>query len=221
MTASTLGSSPNCSSTCAGAPKPRDWRVLVLYPDLAVERIPRGYELPVSLPLIHRLDLSALDGQDRTTPGWELLRLIVDETPNALNRARRLLRTPATGSHDPALINFIETILVYKLPRSTREEIQTMLGITDIDLKQTRFYQDVHAEGKEEGKLEGKLEGNLEGRSTEAASLLMRLTQVRFGDVPAAIQDIIADAELEQLEHWLERLVTAPSLAAIFTDSAH
>ena len=96
-----------------------------------------------------------------------------------------------------------------------------MLGITDIDLKQTRFYQDVHAEGKEEGKLEGKLEGNLEGRSTEAASLLMRLTQVRFGDVPAAIQDIIADAELEQLEHWLERLVTAPSLAAIFTDSAH
>ena len=191
------------------APKPRDWRVLVLYPDLAVERIPRGYELPVSLPLIHRLDLSALDGQDRATPGWELLRLIVDETPNALDRARRLLRTPATGPHDPALINFIETILVYKLPRSTREEIQAMLGITDIDLKQTQFYQDVHAEG------------TLEGRRTEAATLLMRLAQVRFGDVPAAIQATIADAELEQLEHWLERLVTAPSVAAIFTDSAH
>ena len=123
------------------APKPRDWRVLVLYPDLAVERIPRGYEMPVSLPLIHRLDLSALDVQDRSTPGWELLRLIVDETPNALDRARRLLHTPATGPHDPALINFIETILVYKLPRSTREKIQAMLGITDIDPKETRFYQ--------------------------------------------------------------------------------
>ena len=84
-----------------------------------------------------------------------------------------------------------------------------MLGITDIDLKQTRFYQDVLAEG------------TLEGRRTEAATLLMRLAQVRFGDVPAAIQAAIADAELEQLEHWLERLVIAPSLAAIFTDTAH
>lgn len=50
---------------------------------------------------------------------------------------------------------------------------------------------------------------------------MMRLAQVRFGGVSAGIQAAIADAELEQFEHWLERLVTAPSLAAIFNDSAH
>ena len=96
-----------------------------------------------------------------------------------------------------------------------------MLGITDIDLKQTRFYQDVLAEGRQEGHQEGKAESQLEGRRTEAATLLLRLAQIRFGDVSAAIQAAIAVAELEQLEHWLERLVTVPSLAAIFTDSAH
>jgi predicted transposase YdaD len=38
-------------------------------------------------------------------------------------------------------LNFIETILVYKLPHLTREEIKQMIGIQDIDLRQTRFYQ--------------------------------------------------------------------------------
>ena len=192
-------------------PRPRDWRVLVLYPDPRVERIPTGYRHLVNLPQVQRVDLSALSGQDRPTPGWDLLRLIVDDSAAVARAARLIHGRPA--KLEPDLINFIETILVYKLPRSSREEIQTMLGITDIDLKETRFYQDVHAEWKQEGKLEG--------RRTEAATLLIRLARIRFGDVPANLQATIADAELEQLEHWLERLVTAPSLAAIFTGNRH
>ncbi len=211
------------------APKPRDWRVLVLYPDLAVERIPRGYELPVSLPLIHRLDLSALDGQDRATPGWELLRLIVDETPNALDRARRLLRTPATGPHDPALINFIETILVYKLPRSTREEIQAMLGITDIDLKQTQFYKDVFAEGErlgeqrgeQRGEQLGEQRGEQRGRQQEAASLLRRQLTRRFGPLPDWAEQRLQTAPLAELESWAERVLDATTLEAVWTETGH
>jgi predicted transposase/invertase (TIGR01784 family) len=49
-----------------------------------------------------------------------------------------------------------ETILIYKLPRLSREEMGKMFGLSE--LKQTRFYQEVFAEGKEEGKEEGKLE---------------------------------------------------------------
>ena len=40
-------------------------------------------------------------------------------------------------------VDFIETILVYKLPKLSREEIKEMIGLQDIELKQTRFYQDV------------------------------------------------------------------------------
>ncbi|MDB9316032.1 DUF2887 domain-containing protein, partial [Spirulina sp. CS-785/01] len=51
------------------------------------------------------------------------------------------------------IIDLIETIVVYKLPQASREEIAEMLGLTD--LKQTRFYQEAFAEGREEGREEG------------------------------------------------------------------
>lgn len=45
-------------------------------------------------------------------------------------------------------LDWVETILVYKLPRLSREEIQSMLGLSDVELKQTRFYQEALAEGR-------------------------------------------------------------------------
>ncbi|MFM2006161.1 MAG: hypothetical protein RLZZ09_1816, partial [Pseudomonadota bacterium] len=68
---------------------------------------------------------------------------------------------------------------------------------------------------------EGKAEGKLEGRRTEAAEIFKRLAQLRFGELPVDIQATIAAADTSQLEEWLERLLTAPNLAAIFTDSGH
>jgi predicted transposase/invertase (TIGR01784 family) len=53
-------------------------------------------------------------------------------------------------------VRLIETISIYKLPRLSQEEIGKMFGLNE--LKQTRFYQDVFAEGIQEGKQEGKLE---------------------------------------------------------------
>ena len=47
----------------------------------------------------------------------------------------------------------METLLVYKLPRLSWEEIRTMLDIFNVDLKQTRFYQEVFAEGVAEGRV--------------------------------------------------------------------
>jgi predicted transposase/invertase (TIGR01784 family) len=55
-----------------------------------------------------------------------------------------------------ALVDLIETILVYKFPNRTKEEIIAMLG-TD-DLKKTRFYKDVFAEGREQGREQGREE---------------------------------------------------------------
>jgi len=50
----------------------------------------------------------------------------------------------------------IETIIVYKFPQKSREEIEQMFGFSE--LKQTKVYQEGKLEGKVEGKLEGKLE---------------------------------------------------------------
>ncbi|MFO1370864.1 MAG: hypothetical protein U1F42_00110 [Candidatus Competibacteraceae bacterium] len=46
-----------------------------------------------------------------------------------------------------ALVDWVEIKLVYKLPRLSREEIRRMLDIFNVELKQTRFYQEVFAEG--------------------------------------------------------------------------
>jgi predicted transposase/invertase (TIGR01784 family) len=63
------------------------------------------------------------------------------------------------------LIELIETVIIYKLPRLTREEIRTMLQIQDI--RESRVYQDALQEGIEKG-LEKGLEKGFEKGTTNA-----------------------------------------------------
>ena len=42
-------------------------------------------------------------------------------------------------------------MLAHKPPRLSREEIRKILYIFNVELKQTRFYQEVFTEGLEEG----------------------------------------------------------------------
>ena len=79
--------------------------------------------------------------------------------------------------------------MVYKLPRLSREEIQEMLGFTDVDLKQTRFYQDVHGEGREE----------------EAVVLVLRLLNRRFGELDSNLVEQIQSLGVSELEALAER----------------
>jgi DNA-binding transcriptional MerR regulator len=58
------------------------------------------------------------------------------------------------------LINLIETIIVYKLPQKSREEIAAMLNLSE--LRQTRFYHEVKQEGLEEGLEQGQRQAKLE-----------------------------------------------------------
>ena len=49
--------------------------------------------------------------------------------------------------HD--LLELIETVIIYKLARFTREEIQVMLQVHDI--RETRVYQEALEEGEKKG----------------------------------------------------------------------
>jgi predicted transposase/invertase (TIGR01784 family) len=51
-----------------------------------------------------------------------------------------------------ALVELIETVIIYKLPRLTREEIQAMLQLHDI--RESKVYQEAHQEGREKGAAE-------------------------------------------------------------------
>jgi len=85
-------------------------------------------------------------------------------------------------SRQQDIIELIESIVVYKFPQLSRQEIAAMLGVED--LKQTRFYQEVFAEGKQEGIQQGKQEGKLEAVSRMLASGVDVETIAQWLDLP-------------------------------------
>jgi predicted transposase/invertase (TIGR01784 family) len=75
-------------------------------------------------------------------------------------------------------IDLIETIIVYKLPQKTREEIEAMLGLHSI--KETKVYQEAFDEGIQLGKQEGKQEGEQIGEKRAKISLIPTLINEGF-----------------------------------------
>ena len=69
----------------------------------------------------------------------------------------------------------------------------------------------------EGGIKEGVDLGRVEGRTEAKAEDLTRLLQRRFnGDLTSKIQQRITDASIEELDAWLDRIIDAPSLEAVF-----
>ena len=82
-----------------------------------------------------------------------------------------------------------------------------MLHLPEVELKQTRFYQDVFAEGRVEGRAEGHAEGRTEGQQQEAAALVLRLLRRRLGTVSAAAESRIRALPVAELEALGEALL--------------
>ncbi|MBK7002331.1 MAG: DUF4351 domain-containing protein [Rhodoferax sp.] len=68
-------------------------------------------------------------------------------------------------------------------------------------------------------KAQGVQVGLLQGRRVEALSMLERLLQRRFGDIPPAVHERLQSASAEGIEAWFDRAITASSLFAVFDES--
>ncbi len=192
------------------------WLAFVIYPDRKTEKPANpAFQPLLGLPQIKRIYLE--DFKLRTEPVYDLLRLVACSPDEAAALVQTLVEK--SDKIDKEAIEFIETVLVYKLPKLTREEIKTMLGL-DVQLKQTRFYQEIaeeeRREGRLEGLLEGRIEGKLEGKHEGECLLLKRQLFKRFGPIPDWARLKLEQAEIEQLELWGDRILDATSLAAVF-----
>jgi predicted transposase YdaD len=131
--------------------------------------------------------------------------LVVTPEAMAIEQAQRLVQqTRQEISEDKLLkqlLDLIETIIVYKLPHLSREEIVKMLGFTEIDVRQTRFYQDVFAEGKQEGRQEGE------------AILILRFLNRRLGQLDDSVFEQVQQLSIPQLEDLAEALLDFANLA--------
>ncbi|MEW5860402.1 MAG: Rpn family recombination-promoting nuclease/putative transposase [Cyanobacteriota bacterium] len=137
-----------------GQNKPKkDWRAVVIFPKRSIDSaVPIEYQRLLLSQQVHWVYLDELGETANQSVGLGMVRLVVEDEDTALAQATQLIHKARQQLEDEAvrrkIIELIETILVYKFPRVSRQEIEAMFGLSD--LKQTRVYQ----EAKEEGKLE-------------------------------------------------------------------
>jgi predicted transposase/invertase (TIGR01784 family) len=138
-------------------PQTQDWRGLLIYPRRSLQpKSSRLFEEPLAGMRVRQVFLDELDGVDSLPLGLDLAKLVVEPTRSAPEKARRLIERARTeedvGLSSQAIIEFVETIIVYKFTHLSRKEIETMLGLSE--LKKTRVYQEAVEEGRQEGQRE-------------------------------------------------------------------
>jgi predicted transposase YdaD len=182
-----------------------DWRGLVLLPDRSLNvGDPAPYAALLEQGILRRVYLEDLRHTELPSWGVGLIGLIGAPEDQAPGLARDLLARAEDKETGPGLahsqvLDLLETILVYKLPTLSREEIRSMLHLPDTDLKQTRFYREAFAEGEAEGELKWRRE--------EALALVLRLLARRLGTVSPSHEAMIGALALEQIEALSEELL--------------
>jgi predicted transposase/invertase (TIGR01784 family) len=175
------------------------WRAIVIYPRRSVDvgKTVHYGELLES-ERVKRIYLGELELLPSSSLGSKLVKLIVTRKNQVIPTAKGLVIQAKQENLSPKeqgrILDLIETIIVYKLPKLGREEIKQMLGLTEIELKETKFYQDVFTEGRQEGREEGRQEGRQEGEMGLLKSLLNR----RFGELSPFVVERLCRLNLSQ-----------------------
>jgi len=178
---------------------------VILYPSRAVDTGKTfHFQDLLTSPKVTRLYLDELDLPEDASLSVRLVKLITAPVTEAIALAQQLVaqtyREITQRQQQVQWLDLLETIMVYELPALSREEIQQMMGLSDIDLKQTRFYQDVFAEGEAEGRQEGRQEGKQE----EGTTIILRLLRRRFELLEPALESQIRALTLTQIEVLVE-----------------
>lgn len=70
--------------------------------------------------------------------------------------------------------------------------------------------------GIEKGRLAGLQEGRQEGRQEGEAIALRKQIRMKFGHIPDWAEKKIASADISELDQWIEKILTAETLEALF-----
>ena len=137
-----------------------DWCAVVIYPSRSVDTGNiRHYREFFTSQRVRRVYLNELGEASEQSIGIGTLSLVILPEARAVEQARILIEIGQEIADEfvkEEYLELIETIIFYKLPSMSREEIAAMFGMSE--LKQTRVYQEALQEGKREGQLEAKLE---------------------------------------------------------------
>ncbi|MEB3179479.1 MAG: Rpn family recombination-promoting nuclease/putative transposase [Nostocaceae cyanobacterium] len=204
---------------------PHPWQVVVIYPSRSIEREqPLHFAEQLALTRVRRIYLDEFGELAESSVGIGVVKLVMEAEDTAPQLAQRLVQQAREQLTDEViirdLIKLIETIIVYKLPHKSREEIEAMFSLSD--LKQTRVYQEALEEGKQEGKQEGEQEAKLKAipRMIEfglGLDAIAQLLDLQPSVVEAAAQSFYTQnvAAFIQLLHNQKALFSAEKLAEL------
>ncbi len=151
-----------------------------------------------------------------------LVRLIVAPKRETVSLAQQLASQVGQADREK-MIEFIETVLPYKFPQMSRDEVEAMFTLSD--LKKTRVYRDALQEGRRLGEQSGKLEGKLEGekigtqrvqvmgRQQGLKQFAVKLLTRKFGKVTQKMVKRLDKLSAEQLEELAEAVLDFEKVA--------
>jgi predicted transposase YdaD len=182
-----------------------DWRAVVIYTQ-------RSYDpgLPIQLSeyaqgnRLQRLYLDRLpadwEGRSLEVRAIQLMgvkkTVVAEQARSLIDQARRQNQNDTTLK---AVLELINTIFIYKFPDRTRQEIETMLGLSE--LKQTRVYQEAHQDGEQRGE----------------QKLVLILLMQKFGELPSSVQDQIRQLPTPQLEELAAEILSLNAISDLTT----
>ena len=180
-------------------PETQDWQAVVLFPSRKVEPEQRHlHRALLNSDQMHRVYLNELKASEGLGVG--LIQLILAKPKGAITQAQILLsEARSQGQTNPKIaeiIKLIETIVLYKFPQLSREEIERMFGLSE--LRQTKVYQEALQEGRQEGEETGL---------AHERSLILRLLERRVGKVSKKIKSQVLSLSFTELASLGEALL--------------
>jgi predicted transposase/invertase (TIGR01784 family) len=192
----------------------KPWRSVVLFPRRSLEPTEvEAYRVLLESSQVTRLYLNELGDAAEQSLGVGIIKLVVETKKRTPVRVRQLVDKARSELTDEAqqrvVLDLIETIVLYKLPLISRQELARMFSLSD--LKRTRYYQEVRQEVREELQQEVRQEVReelqQEVRQQEALELIRRLLLRRIGAVNPQLQERIEQLSVNQLEDLAEALL--------------
>jgi predicted transposase/invertase (TIGR01784 family) len=166
-----------------------------------------GSEVPYQFQLdrqVQRLYLEDLLPLTELSPNLAMLRLFFLPAEEVEMAARAILDNPPSDAEFQRRLELVEAILVNKFPQLSFEEVLQMLDLKEVNLSETRFYQDVFQKGREQEREQGV---------QREVDLVLRQLQRRCGVLGVDRQDLVRSLTITQLESLGDALLDFNGMA--------
>ncbi|WP_425216335.1 Rpn family recombination-promoting nuclease/putative transposase [Tumidithrix helvetica] len=193
----------------------QDWQAVAIFARRNCEPKPGKFcQEAIASGRIIRVYLEDCLEQETNSTGISIIQLILASEKKAPKMAKALARKVEKETNTDLqveVVKFIETVLVYKFPKLSRQEIEKMF--THSDLKKTRVYQEALEEGLQLGEQRGLQLGEQRGLLKGQVAMLLRMLTRKFGRIDPKTKTRISKLSVVQLENLAEAIFDFETVA--------